>query len=53
MAARSDIRYTDLWIREYGWPDPRPRTRWRILGILLYFLVKDIATIKSSEYSWK
>jgi hypothetical protein len=37
MAARSDIGYTDLWVREYGWRDPRPRTRWRILGNLSYF----------------
>jgi hypothetical protein len=44
MAARSDIGYTDLWVREYGWRDPRPRTGWRILGNLSYFLVKDIAT---------
>jgi hypothetical protein len=50
-AARSDIGYTDLWFREYGWRDARPRTGWRILGILFYFLVKDIATIKPSP--WK
>jgi hypothetical protein len=24
MAARSDIGYTDLWVREYGWRNPRP-----------------------------
>jgi hypothetical protein len=44
MAARSDIGYTDLRVREYGWCDARPRAGWRILGILFYFLVKDIAT---------
>jgi hypothetical protein len=54
VAARSDIGYTDLWVREYGWRDLRPRTGWRIPGNLFFFLVKDIATrgIKSSEYLW-
>ena len=37
MATRSDIGYTDLWVGEYGWCDPRPRTGWRILGNLSYF----------------
>src|SRR5215469_17051814 len=41
---------SDLWVREYGWRDPRPRTGCRILGILLYFLVKDILHIIMSKY---
>jgi hypothetical protein len=42
MAARSNIGYTDLWVREYCRRDPRPRIGWRILGNFPYFLVKDI-----------
>ena len=48
MAARSDIEYTDLWIREYGWRDPRPRTGWRILGNFPYFQMNVFIEGKAS-----